>query len=258
MRSFRLLLVIFLSSPFVVNAVPFWGKTGHRVVGEVAEQHLKPQVRKEVLRLLQMSNLAEVSTFSDEIKSDDRYWKYDVWHYVNLPFDATYESYPKNPKGDIIVAIDTCLAVLRDKQASDEDKSFHLKFLIHLVGDLHQPMHIGRAEDKGGNDIQARWFSRGTNLHRIWDSDMIEEYGMSYTELAGSLPVLSKEQKAEIMTGTHRDWMEETHKLTPMAYASVEIGEKLGYRYMYDHFQTVEVQLQKAGLRLAYLLNSVF
>lgn len=239
-------------------AGPEWGKTGHRVVGEVAETYLKPSARRAVLKLLNVRNLAEVANFADDIKSDERYRAYDVWHYVNYPLDGTYDESTRDPEGDIIIAIEKCVAVLRDAKASGEDKAFHLKFLIHLIGDLHQPLHIGRKEDKGGNDLQVRWFSNGSNLHRVWDSEMIDSYGMSYSELACSLPVISRAQEKEWQKGSHRDWMTETRLLTLQVYQSAEVGEKLGYRYMYDHFGTVEMQLQKAGLRLAALLNDIF
>jgi hypothetical protein len=130
--------------------------------------------------------------------------------------------------------------------------------LVHLIGDLHQPMHIGRAEDKGGNTIQVQWFGRGTNLHRVWDEDMIREWKMSYLELANNTQNLSKEQIKAIEKGTVIDWVHDTHKLSKMAYESVKVGEKLRYRYSYDHFGTVRTQLQKGGIRLAKLLNDIY
>ena len=126
------------------------------------------------------------------------------------------------------------------------------------MGDLHQPMHVGKAEDKGGNDIQLQWFGQGTNLHRVWDSNMIDDYGMSFSELAYSLPELTKQEEKEIQAGTLLEWVEETHQLGNKVYDSVTVGEKLGYRYSYDHWSTVEEQLQKGGLRLAKVLNDIF
>jgi hypothetical protein len=130
--------------------------------------------------------------------------------------------------------------------------------LVHLIGDLHQPMHVGRLEDKGGNDIQVRWSNKGSNLHRVWDSNMIDDYGMSYTELASNLPRLSKTQKNSIMKGDIYDWVEESQDLANEIYGSVEMGEKLYYRYAYVWWATAEMQLQKGGLRLAKVLNGLF
>ena len=113
-------------------------------------------------------------------------------------------------------------------------------------------------EDKGGNTIQVQWFGNGSNLHRVWDTDMIEEWKMSYLELAENTEELSKLQIKSIQKGTVVDWVNDTHKLSKIAYASVNTGEKLRYRYSYDHFKTVRKQLQKGGIRLAKVLNDIF
>jgi len=130
--------------------------------------------------------------------------------------------------------------------------------LIHLIGDLHQPLHVGRLEDRGGNDIQVQWFDNGSNLHRVWDSNMINQYGMSYSELAESLPRISKKQEKAIQSGTLLEWVEESQEIANKIYESVDVGEKLRYRYNYLWWETLEKQLQKGGLRLAQVLNSIF
>ena len=130
--------------------------------------------------------------------------------------------------------------------------------LIHLVGDLHQPLHIGRAEDRGGNDIQVQWFGRGSNLHRVWDSNLIDDYGMSYTELANSLPRWSRAKIRQMQQGSIYEWVAEIHQVTNRVYDSAEVGEKLGYRYRYDWWDTVEEQLLTGGVRLAAVLNEIY
>jgi len=172
--------------------------------------------------------------------------------------DATYETSKKNPNGDLVTGIAYCKKVITDENASDDDKAFYLKLLIHLVGDLHQPMHIGKAEDKGGNDVKVQWFYKDSNLHRVWDTEMINSYGMGYAELAENADVLSKKQVKAIQEGTIIDWVNETHKLSNKVYASVKADENLRYRYSYDHFETIRTQLQIAGIRLAKVLNDLF
>ena len=142
--------------------------------------------------------------------------------------------------------------------ASKEDKVFHLKMLVHFIGDLHQPMHIGMAEDRGGNDFKVQWFYKDTNLHAVWDSKMIDGYGMSFTELANSTKKLSKQQLESIQNGTIIDWMNDSRTLCKEIYTSAESGENLRYRYSYDYMETVRLQLQKGGIRLASLLNDIF
>ncbi|MCF6348646.1 MAG: S1/P1 nuclease [Flavobacteriaceae bacterium] len=256
--KFTAILIGLLVSSTTFATNPIWGPTGHRATGKIAENHLTKRAKKKIDKLLKGESLAFVSTYGDEIKSDRKYSKFYTWHYVNMPLDSRYEDIEKNPKGDLVTGINTCISILKDKNSSDQDKAFYLRMLVHLVGDLHQPMHIGRKDDKGGNTIQVQWFGKGTNLHRIWDTDMIEEWNMGYLELADNAENLSKAQVKAIQQGTVIDWVHDTHKLSKIAYESVETGENLKYRYSYNHFGTVRKQLQKGGIRLAKLLNDIF
>ncbi len=234
-----------------------WGNTGHRAVGEIATKHLSKKVQRKIKELLNGQSLAMVSTFADDIKSDKKYNDFYTWHYVNLNDDETYQSSKKNPKGDLVTGIEKCKQVLLDENASKADKAFYLKMLVHFIGDLHQPLHVGRVSDKGGNDFQVNWFNRGTNMHRVWDSQMIDSFNMTYSELASNTDMLSKAQIKELQKGTVVDWVNETKGLAQMVYNSAKSGEKLSYRYMYDHFQTVRDQLQKGGIRLAKVLTDI-
>ena len=185
-------LKIFLFIPFLLflkssdDEAFFWGQNGHRVTGKIAEQYLTKRAKRKIDKLLKGESLAFVSTFADEIKSDRSYRKYSPWHYVNMELDETYKEAKKNPQGDLVTGINTCIEILKDENSTEADKVFHLKLLVHFIGDLHQPMHIGRKEDKGGNDFQVQWFGKGTNLHSVWDTKMIEAWNMSYVELANN------------------------------------------------------------------------
>lgn len=251
-----LLLCIFTLT--VYSNGPDWGSTGHRTVGKIADSYLSKRAKREISKLLGGESLALVSTYGDDIKSDNAYRKYSVWHYVNMPFGVKYEDAEKNPNGDLVVGIETCKKVLLDENASKEDKVFHLKMLVHLIGDLHQPMHVGLKEDKGGNDFQVQWFGNGANLHSVWDSKMINHFNMTYTELADNERELSKQQIEMLQQGTIVDWVNETQEYAIKAYQSAEKGNDLRYRYMYDNFHVVRSQLQKGGIRLAKVLNELF
>ncbi|NJY63330.1 S1/P1 nuclease [Salinimicrobium sp. CDJ15-81-2] len=258
MKIYLLAAFLFIST-FTFASDNDWGRTGHRATGEVAEQHLTKRAKEKVREILNGSNLAFVSTYGDDIKSDPAYREYGAWHYVNLePGETEYSTEKANPDGDLVQAINTCIAVLKDKNSTAQDKSFYLKMLVHFVGDLHQPLHAGRGEDKGGNDVQVRWFGDGSNLHRVWDSEMINDFQMSYSELAHNTDELTKKEVKDIQKGSVLDWMYESKALANEVYASVETGEKLGYEYMYEWFPVVHDQLQKGGLRLAKLLNEIF
>lgn len=238
--------------------LPEWGPTGHRTIGQIAQEHLNKKTKKAIENILHGESLALVSTYGDEIKSDSKYKKLGPWHYVNFPFDSNYENSMKNPKGDIIVGIDFCISVLKEDNSSAQDKNFYLKLLIHLIGDLHQPLHVGRAEDKGGNDIKVKWFYKSSNLHRVWDSAMIESWNMSYTELALNSKKISNQQLDTIEQGDIMDWVYESQKLAKKVYESAKMGDKLSYKYSYEHFSTVRNQLQKGGIRLAKILNEIY
>lgn len=235
-----------------------WGQTGHRTVGKIAEQYLKGKTKRKLAELLHGQSLALVSTYADDIKSDELYDKFYTWHYINMPFGVKYEDSEKNPEGDLVSAIETCKKIILDKNTSKDEKIFHLKFLIHLIGDLHQPLHVGRSEDKGGNTIQVRWFYNETNLHAVWDSKMINHYQMTFSELANNTDKISKEHVKELQKGTISDWANETQQLAIKVYNSVEVGENLRYSYMYNNFGLVRSQLQKGGIRLAKVLNDLF
>lgn len=259
MKKLQFLFLLLLLSSFSVNASDDWGKTGHRTTGEIAEKYLTKKAKKELNKLLDGFSIAYVSNYGDEIKSDNKYRKFSPWHYVNFPFESTYEAHPKSDKGDLIVGINTCVEVLKDENSSRDDKIFYLKMLIHFIGDLHQPMHVsGVLDDKGGNDFQVRWFNEGTNLHVVWDSKLIESYGMSYSEIAANEKKLTKQQLGIIQAGTPIDWMYESRELCKDIYLNTEIGEKLRYGYSYEYMNDVLFQLQKGGIRLAVILNDIF
>ena len=220
--SHRLFFLISLPIVFISFAAPDWGQTGHRVIGLIAEQHLTKQTQVAVNDLLEGESLSYVSTFGDEIRSIKDYKHLDPWHYLNMPLDKRYEEQAPNPKGDVYHAVNHCVGVLRDPNTSREDKAFYLRLLVHFVGDLHQPMHVGRSEDRGGNDIKVLWFGKKSNLHRVWDSEMINGYQMSYTELANNLPIYTLSEQENIVNTTVLDWIHESQSHAKQIYGSVE------------------------------------
>ncbi len=254
----RGLFLLFLVSQITLANPPVWGKTGHRVVGEVAEMHLNRRAKKMIKRILDGKSLASVANFADDIKSDTLFNKYYPWHYVNYGAEEKYGDAQPSQDGDIVVAIRTCMEKVKNPLTSASEKEFFLKMLVHFIGDLHQPLHAGWEENRGGNDIQIQWFGQGSNLHRLWDTNLIDHNGMSYTELADNMPCLSRKERLELQKGNVLDWVEESHVLANQLYASVENGEKLGYKYSYKFWYTVEDQLLKGGVRLAAVLNTLF
>ncbi len=258
MKLIQIAIVFFITTNVAFGSNPFWGPTGHRTVSKIAEKHLKRKVKRKIKKLLNGESLAFASTYADEIKSDKNYRKFSAWHYVNFPFDKTYEESEKSSRGDLNTGIKTCIKIIKNKTSLKKDKIFYLKLLVHLMGDLHQPLHIGRAEDRGGNDIRVKWHGKKTNLHHVWDEDLINKWDMSYRELADNAKILTKNEIKAIQSGTVIDWINETRILTKEVYKSANEKENLRWDYSYNHFGVVRTQLQKGGLRLAKILNEIF
>ncbi|MCK5781246.1 MAG: S1/P1 nuclease [Flavobacteriales bacterium] len=252
---FQLLL---LTAMLIANATFAFGPIGHRTIAKVAEYYLTDSAKEQIIELLDGESIITVSTFADDIKSDRKYDYTHVWHYVNVDEGKSYADSKKNPNGDLILAINNSIEVLKNPKSSKEDKAFNLKMLVHLIGDLHQPLHCGRGSDKGGNDIKLKWFKRGTNLHRVWDSDMINSNKYSFTELAESIKKPPYINKEEIESGNVLTWYQESKELSEVVYASAQADENLYYSYNYKYFPVVKKQLNYAGIRLAKVLNDIF
>lgn len=204
-----------------------WGKNGHRSTAQIAQNHLKKRAERKINKILNGKSLALISTFGDEVKSDPRYKKYSKWHYLNMTPGKSYAEVKDSIGPNLIWAIQECETKLKDKETSSEDQRFYLKMLVHLVGDLHQPLHVGHGYDYGGNSIKLEWFGHRSNLHRVWDEDLIDSYKMSYTELARNEQQLTKKQLQAIQSGTLLDWMKESQLLAEKVYASAEAGDHL-------------------------------
>lgn len=232
-----------------------WGATGHRVVGHIANKHLSKKARLAMERILGQQSLAMAATWMDDVKSDSLYDMYEDWHWVTIEDNETYDQTKKNPKGDLIYALERIIAELKSKKLSPKEEAERLKMLIHLIGDIHQPLHVGRA-DKGGNDVKLTWFGSNSNLHTVWDSGMIDGTRLSYTELAESL---YKPNAAELKTWQStgvRDWAKESISYRKQVY---DIGNsKLGYEYQYKYFSIARERLAQAGVRLAGVLNEIY
>jgi hypothetical protein len=233
-----------------------WGATGHRITGWIADKHLNKKTRKEIERILGQQSLAMASTWMDEVRSDTSYNYMDDWHWVTIHDGMTYEQCEKNSKGDIIETINRIIKELKSHKLSAIEEAQHLKILIHLIGDVHQPLHVGRGDDRGGNDIKITWFKNDSNLHRVWDSDMIDDTKLSYTEFAESLERPDAVQLKAIEEAGMKDWVNESMNLRTQVYT---IGNgKLGYLYTYNNLHIVRKRLLQAGLRLAHILNDIY
>lgn len=249
--------VPFILFMFLAIQASSWGLTGHRVVGEVAEQYLSKKAAKQVKKILGTESLADVANWMDFIKSEPSYDFMGPWHYCTIPDGKTYAEAGTPEEKDIIWALDKFKKELMSDTTSLETKQIALKSLVHLVGDIHQPLHVGNGNDRGGNDIRIKYFWANSNLHRIWDSGMIDEQNLSYTEWVNKINHPSAAQVEAWQKDTVLDWANESMALRPSVY-DIGDSDNLTYRYNYDHLAQVELRLLQAGIRLAGLLNEIY
>jgi hypothetical protein len=265
-----------------------WGPSGHRIVAMIAYRHAKPSTQQKIDALLNDRRLESIANWADEVRSDRV--ETTRWHYADIPRDAD-EFKPsrdctreKDDQGrDLgdcaIAAIKRFRTVLSKKTNPKLRRAEALKFLVHFVGDLHQPLHCGDPNDKGGNDIAVTFLGKQTKLHKVWDSGIISNAKLSDEEFAAALeatliedaevatPEEIKEMKARIaqmQKGTLEEWARESHELAmshaykaPSGALMVEPSstEKLSDDYYENNWRVVDDQLLKAGLRLARILD---
>jgi hypothetical protein len=239
-----------------------WGVIGHRTVGEIAQQHLSKKAKKELRKLIGKETLAWWSNWPDFIKSDSTWNHASPWHYVDLPGHLSKEKFiedlKKLPGKNLYTQIQAMLTDLTNKSLPAEQRRIALYFLIHLVGDLHQPLHVGREEDAGGNKVVVYWFDKKTNLHSLWDNMLIEFQQYSYTEYARLLDIREPEQVKAWQSASLDDWFYESHVLADSIYDATPNESKLGYKYNFQFQKMLNEQLLKGGVRLAALLNQAF
>jgi hypothetical protein len=267
-----------------------WGPTGHRVVAEIAQRHLTRAAQTKVSQLLDGRTLADVANWPDELRSDPRFDKYRPLHFATVKDGLTsYRDAEKARCGDVVVAIDAFTAFLRTgsretlyavKALTDKSdgtgqgacnpqetepisRVMALSFLVHLMGDLHQPLHVG-GTDLGGNLVKVNWMSRWqTNLHSTWDDEMVDYERLDYKEYARFLDRASKADAKRWLAGDTISFADEAVAMRSKLYVFPDDSENpevhlISYKYTGAQRDRMREQLLKGGLRLARVLNSVF
>ena len=256
-------VVLFCAFIYIPYASMAWGMLGHRIVGEIADSYLSSKAKQAVKDILGDESMAMASNWADFIKSEPTYNYISSWHYINFKdglSEADMKSYlAVDTLTDAYTKINFLAAQLKNKKLEKEKKLMYLRLLIHIVGDIHQPMHVSREEDQGGNKIYVLWFNQKSNLHSIWDSNLIDDQKLSYTEYTKAINFTTVAQRAEWQSQPLSRWMFDSYTIAQKLYGEISQPEqKLSYRYIYDHLQTVNEQLLKGGVHLAGLLNQIF
>lgn len=264
LRKFYILMALIVGLSASLSAKsPQWGATGHRVVGEIANSYLTAKAKKNIRKILGTESIAISSNWADFIKSDTTMKYLDNWHYINIKSgvnQADFTAFLQNDTAtNAFTKLNFLMAQLKNKQLPLEKKQFYLRLLIHIAGDIHQPLHVGRAEDLGGNKVKVFWFNESTNLHALWDDKLIEFQKLSYTEYTKNINHADKKQRRIWQQQPMTEWLFESYQLADKVYASVkQPDQKLSYRYNFDFVGMMNQQLLKGGVRLAGVLNDIF
>jgi hypothetical protein len=233
-----------------------WGFKGHRSIATIAQQHLTSNTAHVVSAYLEGKAMAEVSTWADENRNP----KTAPWHYLNLPLGLNHDAFVKavsQSDKNVYTAILKTEASLKDKNLTFEEKNEALKYLIHLIGDAHQPMHVSRKEDKGGNTIQLRFDNKGTNLHSLWDSRLIDHEGLSEADIVKTYDVATTAQIKQWQSDSPMQWLWESYQISSELYQIAKPGQTIDQAYYEKYILLTRKRINQAGIRLAGELNKL-
>ncbi len=243
-----------------------WGRMAHRASAKLADSRLSPHTRAMIRQLLEPGeSLADASTWADEHNREIRGSTY--WHFVNVPIWATrYDSRDCRPQGCVISKIAEFKATLLDQSAPLARRRMALRFLVHLVQDVHQPMHVADRNDRGGNAVQLRYGRYdNTNLHQVWDSGLLSRAYRNEDDLMRHLESLAKRPEAkDWLSGGPEDWANESLLVGRHAYeipgsdATLRAGDSIGRAYEQENAPRAADRLARSGVRLAAMLEAVF
>lgn len=255
-----ILVFLFYILPLQSSA---WGMLGHRIVGEIADRYLTEKARADIKKILGNETIAMASNWADFIKSDTAYKHIDPWHYINFEKGLNYQQIQQFLKKDTAVDAYTRLNFLsrelKKKNLPREKKLMYLRLLIHIAEDMSQPLHVSPVGTSGGNDIKLTWFSTNSNLHRVWDTHLIEFQQLSYTEYVKAINFPTRAQKQKYLRQPLAEWLFDSYTIAQKLHDEIKTeNPRLGYEYNYYHVDLLNEQLLKGGLRLAGLLNDIF
>lgn len=236
-----------------------WGPEGHRQAAHITAQRLCPAATREAESILGGQTLAEAALWPDAIRGEPRWAHTSNWHYLNLAADEAFDAIAEGApgRGRLLAAIREMLALMQDRQAPRARRAEALAFLLHLVADLHQPLHIGKPGDRGGNEVTVSFQGRETNLHRLWDGGLLHSSALRPDDYRRSLAPLVELGAGAWESGTLEDWADESRRLRPWVYdfdarRRVPVISK---RYAETGRQLSALRLAQAGVRGAWLLN---
>jgi hypothetical protein len=231
-----------------------WSKEGHEIVAQIARQYLKKPMLDSVQKYLDTLSFEKAATWMDDQRSNHSFDYLKPWHYVNIEKGKTYvETEKPNLINQLQLAIDN---LKRHKKLSAAEINFNLKIIFHLVGDLHQPLHCGYFEDKGGNEIELEYLGKKDNLHHVWDKSLIETNKINSAACISFINSLDQKQVKNMEKINVTDWVNESRTLLPFVYEFKD--KQINSEYSLTSNEVVTIQLIRGGIRLASILNTAF
>jgi len=237
-----------------------FGAKAHKVVGYITGQHLCVKAEREIESILPGVDLAEAGLWADHIRADSDWDFARPWHYLNVPDDVPIVLAQHDRSGDVLVAIRFFNHQLADPELAQSKRMVALYFLVHFVADIHQPLHVGRAEDKGGNLVRMEVDGARQNLHSYWDSEALKSV-RDLRAYAAGLNVYYAERLPGWLYSDPSSWATESQRLRSRVYTFPRNADGTGlpdrrYRAMVE--QVTGQRLAQAGIRLAGLLNALW
>lgn len=252
-------ILLLLTISFTSVTMWAWGPKGHDVVAEIASRHISKKTAAKIDKILDGKTMVYYSSWMDGIKGLPAYKHTYSWHFLNVDPGLTYETAPLDSRGDVYSKTVAIIDTLKAGGLSHEKEKDLLRFLIHMVGDIHCPMHVGYARDLGGNRVQVMWFDTPTNLHSVWDSKLIESvHNWSYGEWADNIDINDKEKISSITAGDVAMWRDDVLSRVGRCYDAVPQDGRMGYPYINAFTEDVEYMLLVAGLRLSKILDDIY
>jgi hypothetical protein len=241
-----------------------WGYTGHRTIGQITENHLSENAKAAVKNLLGDESIAEACTWADDARKYPELKETANWHFLNMPLGLDFEQFKSMvdtlKQENVYSALIKAQATLKEKGTTRKQQVDALKFLMHFVGDIHQPMHISRAEDKGGNTIQVNYDGKGTNLHSLIDTRLLEHGGLKYDSLAINFDHIPKRKIRKWRKDPVINWAWESYQISSELYAEIDQmkSKNIDEAFYKKHMPMVEKRIQQAAARLSGLLNEIY
>jgi len=258
MKQIKLFFLLFLLTILPLNAYP-WGMKGHYIAGEITDKYLTARAKKKIEKIFSNATVAQMSVWGDFMRSDNTFKDKDKWHYTNIEEGISKDIFEQvvtgREQGENVYRVGWLIQQLKNNPKD----TVSLKLLIHLVQDLHCPMHLARPTDRGGNSVQITWFGQKTNLHSLWDSFLIDSQQMSYSEYSNFIyrTTAPKIPLTQYKEGMEIEWAWEIYQITEQIYRDVAKIDR-HYEYIFQYKETWEKCLAEAGVHLAAILNFLY